>query len=103
MVAGLISGQRATIEGRVSEVEDVAERGRTRREIVVGDSSGEITVTFRPGRGGADIQPGQLLRVSGKARQAGQRSLSMVDPTYQVIEDPAKEAESGAPEQADQT
>ncbi|OCB17458.1 APC family permease [Mycobacterium intracellulare] len=103
MVAGLISGQRATIEGRVSEVEDVAERGRTRREIVVGDSSGEITVTFRPGRGGADIQPGQLLRISGKARQAGQRSLSMVDPTYQVIEDPAKEAESGAPEQADQS
>lgn len=103
MVAGLISGQRATIEGRVSEVEDLADRGRTRRQIVVGDSSGEITVTFRPGRGGADIRPGQLLRISGKARQAGQRSLSMVDPAYQVIEDPAQEAESGAAEQADQS
>jgi hypothetical protein len=103
MVAGLISGQRATVEGRVSEVEDIAERGRTRRQIVVGDSSGEITVTFRPGRGGGDIQPGQLLRISGKARQAGQRSLSMVDPAYQVIEDPAKEAASGDTEQADQS
>ncbi len=103
MVAGLISGQRATVEGRVSEVEDVSERGRTRRQIVVGDSSGEITVTFRPGRGGGDIQPGQLLRISGKARHAGQRSLSMVDPAYQVIEDPSKEAESGDAEQADKS
>jgi hypothetical protein len=103
MVTGLISGQRATIEGRVSEVEDVAERGRTRRHIVVGDSSGEITITFRPGRGGGDIQPGQLLRVHGKARPAGERSLSMVDPAYDIIEDPAQDAESGDSEQADKS
>ncbi|ORA82150.1 amino acid permease [Mycobacterium malmoense] len=97
MVAGLISGQRATVEGRVNEVQDVTERGRTVRHVVVGDSSGEMTVTFRPGHGGADIQPGQLLRITGKARQAGNRAISMIDPAYHVIEDPAKAAESGEP------
>ncbi|MGO9384668.1 MAG: amino acid permease [Mycobacterium sp.] len=88
-VAGLISGQRATVEGRVSEVQDVTERGRTLRQVVVGDSSGEMTVTFRPGRGGADIQPGQLLRLTGKARQTGTRPISMLDPAYHVVEGPA--------------
>ena len=54
-----------------------------------------MTVTFRPGHGGADIQPGQLLRITGKARQTGNRPISMVDPTYHVIEDPAKAVDSG--------
>jgi amino acid transporter len=89
-VAGLIPGQRATFEGRVNEVEDISKGRRTLREVVVGDNSGEITVTFRSGAGGADIQPGQLLRITGKARQSGRRPISMIDPTYHVIEDPAK-------------
>jgi amino acid transporter len=91
MVAGLISGQRATVEGRVSEVQDVTERGRMLRQVVVGDSSGEMTVTFRAGRGGADIQPGQLLRLTGKARQTGTRPISMLDPAYHVVEDPQQD------------
>ena len=95
LVAGLISGQRATIEGRVNQVEDVTDRGRTLRQVVVGDNSGEMTVTFRPGHGGADIQPGQLLRITGKARQTGNRPISMVDPMYHVIEDPAEAVDSG--------
>jgi hypothetical protein len=90
MVAGLIPGQRGTVEGRVSEVQDVSERRRTLRHVVVGDNSGELTVTFRPGHGGADIEPGQLLRITGKARRTGNRSISMVDPAYHVIEDSAK-------------
>ena len=103
MVAGLISGQRATVEGRVNQVEDVTERGRTLRQVVLGDNSGEMTVTFRPGHGGADIQPGQLLRVTGKAGQAGDRPISMVDPMYHVIEDPAKAVDSGEPEESSKT
>ncbi len=103
MVAGLISGQRATVEGRVNQVEDVTERGRTLRQVVLGDNSGEMTVTFRPGHGGADIQPGQLLRVTGKAGQAGDRPISMVDPIYHVIEDPAKAVDSGEPEESSKT
>ncbi|OMC49809.1 APC family permease [Mycobacterium sp. IS-1264] len=94
-VAGLIPGQRATFEGRVNQVEDVNEGRRTRRQVVIGDNTGEISVTFRPGHGGADIQPGQLLRITGKPKQTGNRPMSLVDPTYQVIEDPAKAGRPG--------
>lgn len=94
-VAGLIPGHRATFEGRVSQVEDITQRRRTLRSIVVGDNSGEISITFRPGHGGADIQPGQLLRITGKARQSGQRPVSMSDPAYHVVEDPAAAGELG--------
>jgi amino acid transporter len=92
-VGGLIPGQRATFEGRVNEVEDVNERRRTVRRVVVADNSGEICVTFRHGRGGADVQPGQLLRITGKPRQSGTQPMVMVDPAYHVVEDPAKAAE----------
>lgn len=103
MVAGLISGQRATIEGRVSEVEDVTNRGRTLRQVVVGDNSGEITICFRPGHGGADVQPGQLLRVTGKVRQSGTRAVTMVDPEYHVVEDLARDGESGDSDETSET
>ena len=94
-VAGLIPGQRATFEGRVSEVEDTEKGRRTLRSIVVGDNSGDITITFNSGRGGADIQPGQLLRITGKARQSGNRPMSMTDPAYHVVEDPAAMGDLG--------
>jgi RecG-like helicase len=94
-VAGLIPGQRATFEGRVNEVEDTNKGKRTLREVVVGDNSGEITVTFRPGHGGADIQPGQLLRITGKPRQSGTRPMWMTDPAYHVVEEPAETGEEG--------
>ncbi|MEO8813736.1 MAG: amino acid permease [Mycobacterium sp.] len=79
----LIPGRRATIEGRVSQVEDITIRGRTFRRIVVGDDSGDVRVTFRTGHG-ADIAPGQLLRITGKARQSGNRP-SMAGATYRVV------------------
>ncbi|ORV06393.1 APC family permease [Mycobacterium celatum] len=90
-VGGLIEGQRATIEGRVSQVEDITKRRQTFRWIVIGDDSGEIRVTFHPGRGD-DVQPGQLLRITGKVRGGGNRPMSMVDPVYQVIEEPVESA-----------
>ena len=86
-VAGLIPGQRATVEGRVSQVEDIAKGRRTsavdrRRRRQRGNPR------HVPSRaGGADIQPGQLLRVTGKARQSGKRPMSMIDPAYQVVEE----------------
>ncbi|BCO34835.1 amino acid permease [Mycobacterium heckeshornense] len=86
-IGGLIEGQRATIEGRVSQVEDITKRRRTFRWIVVGDDSGDIAITFHPGQGG-DIQPGQLLRVTGKVRRSGGSPLSMVDPVYHVVRQP---------------
>ncbi|ORV64744.1 APC family permease [Mycobacterium fragae] len=86
-VGGLIEGQRATIEGRVSQVEDITRRRGTFRWIIVGDDSGDVRVTFRPGHGGDDIQPGQLLRITGKVRQSGNHPVEMVDPNYQLIEE----------------
>jgi amino acid transporter len=83
----LVPGRSATVEGRVSEVEDITKRQRTSRWITIGDDSGEMRVTFRPGQG-SEIQPGQVLRVTGKARQSGNRQISMADPTYRVIETP---------------
>lgn len=102
-VAGLIPGQRATVEGRVREVEDINERRRTVRRIVLGDDTGDLAVTFRPGHGGADIQPGQVLRISGKARQAGNRPVTMVDPDYQVLQQPQETHDAGGSGEAGET
>jgi hypothetical protein len=84
-VRGLIPGRRATIEGRVGQIGDLTKRRRTFRWILVSDDSGDIGVTFPPGQG-EDIQPGQLLRITGTARRNGNRTMSMVDPTYRVVE-----------------
>jgi amino acid transporter len=86
-VGSVVPGRRATVEGRVSQVEDITKRGKTSRWILVGDDSGEIRVTFRPGQGD-DIQPGQVVRITGKANQSGIGRVSMVDPTCKVIEVP---------------
>jgi amino acid transporter len=83
----LAPGRSATIEGRVSEVEDVTKRGRTFRSTVVGDDSGRVRVTFRSDHAGADIVPGQLLRVTGEARRnENTEAMTIVDPAYQVVE-----------------
>lgn len=92
-VGGLIAGRLATIEGRVSQIEDIAKAAKGAkgqeavRWIVVGDDSGDVRITFTPGHGGADIQPGQLLRVTGEPRQRGNRPMSMVDPRYVLVEE----------------
>ncbi|MDT5200153.1 MAG: hypothetical protein QOH34_1675, partial [Mycobacterium sp.] len=87
-VASVIPGRRATVEGRVNQVEEITKRGQTFRSIVVGDDTGEIRVTFRPGQCGDDVQPGQVLRITGKVQQSGTGQASMLDPSYEVIERP---------------
>ena len=83
----LVPGRSATIEGRVSAVEDVTHQRRTSRSMVVGDDSGQIRITFRSEHGGADIVPGQLLRITGEAhRNENSGAMSMTDPAYQVVE-----------------
>ena len=84
-VARLVPGRRATIEGRVSQVEDIAEGLQTSRSLLVGDGSGEVRVILHPGHGDA-IEPGHLLRITAEARLNGSEPMSMVDPTYQVVE-----------------
>ncbi|WP_343599137.1 amino acid permease [Mycobacterium sp.] len=87
-IGGVVPGRRATVEGRVSQVEDLTKRRRTFRWIVLGDSSGEVRVGFRPGYGGADIAPGQRVRITGKARQKGNGPISIVDPAYHLLDEP---------------
>lgn len=83
----LTAGRSATVEGRVSEVEDVIKRGRTVRSMVVGDDSGQVRVTFRPGDAGADIVPGQVLRITGETRRnENDEAISMADPAFQVVD-----------------
>ncbi len=83
----LTPGRSATIEGRVSEVEDVTTRRRTIHSVVVGDDSGQIRITLRPEHGGAEIVPGQLLRITGQARRDDDsEAISIADPSYQVVE-----------------
>ncbi|MBS4726865.1 amino acid permease [Mycobacterium sp. SM1] len=84
-VGGLIAGRWATIEGRVSRVEEISKGRRMFRRVVVADDSGDVEVMFPAGQG-ADIRPGQLLQVSGKARRHRGRALSMVHPAYHVVE-----------------
>ena len=84
-VQSLIPGRRATIQGQVSQTEDIIKRRRTRRRILVGDHSGDIVAVFHPGRGG-DIQPGHVLRITGIVRGNGGGPASMLNPAYQVVE-----------------
>jgi hypothetical protein len=87
-VDGLSAGHWATVEGRVQEVDDTTSDGETVRVIDIGDDSGDLRVTFSPGHGGIDIQPGQLLRITGMARRSGNQPIHMTDPIYRVIETP---------------
>jgi amino acid transporter len=92
-IDGLIPGHLASIQGRVTQLDDVVKSGKTLRVVIVGDESGELKVTFS--QGGDDIQPGQVLRITGKARGYGNRPAHMSDPSYQVIEEPEATSPSG--------
>ena len=87
-VDGLIPGCRATVEGRVKEVDDIRKGGRTARAVVIGDESGDLRITFTHRHAGTDIQPGQLLQVTGKARRSGNRPVWMSNPSYRVVQTP---------------
>jgi hypothetical protein len=91
-VDGVLAGHRAIIEGRVIQVDDILKDDNSIRTVVAGDDSGEIKVTFGPGHGGDDIEPGQILRVMGKAHQTGSRPTSIANPSYTVVVDAANEA-----------
>ncbi|MBV9513814.1 MAG: DNA-binding protein, partial [Mycobacteriaceae bacterium] len=81
----LIPGHLGTVQGRVKEVDDVTKNGRSKRMITVGDDSGDLRVGFS--HGGADIIPGQVLQITGKARQSGNRPIYMADPSYEVVDE----------------
>jgi hypothetical protein len=85
-IDGLIVGQRTSVEGRVTQIDEKARDGKPLLLVTIGDDSGELTVSFS--HGGADIAPGQVIRLVGKARQAGNRPVFMADPVYSIVESP---------------
>jgi amino acid transporter len=85
-IDSLTPGHLGTVVGRVKQIDEIDKRGKPLRVVVVADKTGELRVTFDPGRGGDDISPGQLLRITGRARRPPNRPISMSNPTYRIIE-----------------
>lgn len=79
------------IEGRGTRGDDILKEDKLIRTVVIGDDSGEIKVTFGPGRGGDDIEPGQIVRVTGRAHQTGSRPTSIANPAYVIVENSVQE------------
>ena len=94
-IDGLIAGHRATVEGRVNEVQETVRDAGQTLVVVLGDDTGELKVTFTPGHGGDDIQAGQVVRMTGKARQSGTRPVTMVDPEYRIVQASAEDSPTG--------
>ncbi len=92
-IDGLLAGHRGTVQGRVTEINDVTKNGRTRRLVVIADDTGELHLGLR--RGGEDIITGQLLRVTGTARRSGTRPVYMSNPSYEVVEQPQATTPNG--------
>lgn len=82
-VDGLIARHLATVEGRVNEVDDETSRGKRVRVVVIGDGSGELRVIFHEGRG-VDIDVGDVVALTGKARRSGNEPVFMADPSYRI-------------------
>ncbi|WP_019971436.1 amino acid permease [Mycobacterium sp. 141] len=85
-IDGLIPGHRAMVEGRVNEVDDVQKQGKRVRIVVIGDDTGELRITLGRGHRGDDVEPGQLVQVTGKARRSGNQPIFMTDPSYRIVQ-----------------
>lgn len=83
-VDNLVSGLRATVEGQVVRIDDKIRDDEPLRIVVLEDDSGQLNVLFNDGRG-SDLQPGQQLRMTGKARQTGTRAIFLEDPVVEVL------------------
>jgi amino acid transporter len=84
-VGNLVSGLGATVEGHVVRIDDKIRDEEPLRIVVLGDDSGEINVLLNDGRG-ADVEVGQHLRMTGKARQTGTRAVFLEDPVVTVLD-----------------
>jgi amino acid transporter len=87
-VGALVAGHLVTVEGRVTEVTEKVRDGGPLLVVTVADDSGELNALFTPGHGGGDIEPGQVIRLRGKARQTGTRPIYLTDPKYRIVETP---------------
>ena len=83
-----IPGKLATVTGRLHEIEVRRQRGRSVLSGEVLDGTGSVRVEFTGAH--PDIEAGQKLRLYGRIRLDAQEDgvLLLVDPDYQILEDP---------------
>ena len=60
--------------------------GKRVRIVVIGDDTGELRITLGRGLSGDDIEPGQLIQVTGNARRSGNQPIFMTDPSYRIVQ-----------------
>jgi amino acid transporter len=89
-LGSLIPGRQATVSGRLSEIEVGRHRGRSVLACELRDSTGSVKVRFSGEH--PDIEAGQRIRLRGRVRlEPADDSMVLVDPAYEVLEDPYAE------------
>jgi hypothetical protein len=89
-LGSLIPGRPVTVSGRLSEIEVGRHRGRSVLACELRDSTGSVKVRFSGEH--PDIEVGQRIRLRGRVRlEPVDDSMVLVDPAYEVLEDPYAE------------
>ncbi|HKN97037.1 MAG TPA: amino acid permease [Pseudonocardiaceae bacterium] len=84
-IGTVVPGRRATVVGRLHDIDSRSRRGRPFLVGEVADDSGTLTVEFHGPHD--DISPGQQLRLTGLVRlDTTTHGILMVDPGYAIVE-----------------
>jgi hypothetical protein len=84
-IGSVLPGQRATVVGRLHELDTSRRRGRPLLVGEVADETGTLEVEFHETVD--DVAPGQQLRLTGLVRMdEGSRTMLMADPRYEIVE-----------------
>jgi amino acid transporter len=95
-IGSLIPGHLVTVVGRLHEINSHTRRGRSTLNGELVDESGSLAVRFHGAHD--DIEAGQQLRLSGRAQlDRDTDAVLMVDPDYEVVEEPTGERANGTP------
>ncbi|HVV20486.1 MAG TPA: amino acid permease, partial [Pseudonocardiaceae bacterium] len=90
-IGTVVPGHRATVVGRLHELDSRTARGRQVLVGSVADETGTLEVEFHGEH--EDIQAGQELRLSGRVQlNADSHAVLMVDPAYEIVQEPTGES-----------
>jgi amino acid transporter len=89
-IEALIPGQYATVHGRIHEIQQDPRQRRPTFKATIEDDSGDMVVQFKSLEDGSRLQPGDLVRVTGKPHQRTEKDpMIMTDPDCLVVEEQA--------------
>lgn len=104
-ITAVSPGHTVTVEGRLHEITVNDNPADTTTPAVTGtlvDDTGSLTVTFS--RGHADLEAGQLLRVTAQVHpEPPYPPLTLADPDYRILEDPENDFAGNQAEATDNT